>query len=244
MFRRKLGLLVNLGVSLILLLPTPTLANKNNLLGGYTASPKAKKVSQRRSVGGGTRSNCQNLFVKDDLTLLVPQEKVVHLTATNKPSFFFYTQVASTTPLAFTLVDPDQAEPLVEETLLVERTGSHQLTLPESVTLEPNKIYLWHIGIPCDNDPDTFQEVLGAAVEYSPISPEISAQLQLTTSPLEKAQIFASQGFWYDALYFAFRASSELRSSAYWQQLLSDIDIPTTNGQNAYEVGESSRIDN
>ena len=227
MFRPQLGLLSNLGLALLLLLPTSGLAK--SLLGRYTSSPTAKKVYQRRNAVGGSRSDCQSPLAKNSLTLLVPEEKVVHQTATNHPSFLFYAQAASTIPLEFTLVDPDVTEPLVEEPLYVKQQGYHQVTLPESVKLEPNQTYLWHIAIPCANDPENFWSVLAAAVEYVPLSAKITQKLQHTDADLEKAQIYASNGIWYDAIDFANRARSELKSSTYWQQLLSDINISTTN---------------
>ncbi len=90
--------------SCFLLLSSSTLAQ--DLLGGYTASEDAKKVDQRRSVAGGSRASCQSPLVKESLTLLVPEEKVVHYTATNRPSFLFYSAI-STIPLEFTLVAPE-----------------------------------------------------------------------------------------------------------------------------------------
>lgn len=222
MFPQKLRWSTSLGIILILASPLTTLAN--NSLGGYEASSKAKKTSQRRSVAGGTRSpRCQTSFANEDLTLIVPQEKVVHRTATNNPSFFVYSQVSTKAPIIFTLVDPEVAEPLVEKSLAIEKPGYYKIKLPSSVKLEPHKVYLWHIAIPCSNNPNLFQEVLEAAVEYIPLSVALSTQLERANSPLEKSQIYAQEGIWYDALDLANRV--RLQMPQYWQQLLADISI-------------------
>lgn len=240
MFQRKLRWLTSLEVILILSLPLtiakssrsqmlPKLHKErmtltNNSLGGYEASPKAKKTSQRRSVAGGTRSPvCQNLIANGDLTLVVPPEKVVHLTATNNPSFFFYSKVSTKVPVVYTLIDPEVAEPLVEKTLAIEKPGYYKIETPPSVKLEPQKTYLWHIAIPCSNNPDVYQEVLKAAVEYVPLSLSISTKLERANSPLEKSRIYATEGFWYDALYFANYVRPQIPQ--YWQQLLADISF-------------------
>ncbi|MDJ0635079.1 MAG: DUF928 domain-containing protein [Xenococcaceae cyanobacterium MO_188.B29] len=214
---------IGLFISIFLLSSLPTLANRS--IGNYETDTDNKKTYQRRSVAGGSRSDCQSPLVDNSLTLLVPQEKAVHKTATNQPSFFFYSQAALSTPLTFTLVDLDVAEPLVEEPLYVKQPGYHQVKLPKEVKLEPNKTYFWHIAIPCANEPENFWDVLGASVEYSPISLELSNQLQVTASPQEKADIYASNGIWYDAVDLANRARSNPDYSGSWQQLLDDIEL-------------------
>ena len=225
MLRLKPRLLLGLEAILILSVPLASLAN-NNSLGGYEASPKPKQSSQRRSVAGGTRSYCQNLLADGDLSLIVPEEEVVHRTATNRPSFFFHSQVASSTPLKFTLVNPKIAEPLVETSLLIEKPGYYKIKLPDSVSLEPQRTYLWHLAIPCSNNPAIFQEVLVSAVEYSPVSSPISTRLERANSLVAKSQIYARQGIWYDALDLAHRARSQ--TPQYWQQLLANISLSSS----------------
>lgn len=199
-----------------------------NLLGGYTASPDAKKVDQRRSVAGGSRSDCQSTLVKDSVTLLVPEEEVVHNTASSSPTFFFETKLPSDRPWKFTLVAPDEIEPLTESVLLAKQPGVYQINLPSEVQLEPNKTYLWNIAIPCSNDPENYREVLSSAVEYTPTDDELVYRLKQADSTREKASIYASSGIWYDALKMAYLSRKQSQSSQYWQQLLSDISISTT----------------
>lgn len=215
---------IGLFISIFLLSALPTLANRS--LGNHqTSSDNPQKIYQRRSAAGGSRSDCQSPLGNNSLTLVVPKEKVVHKTATNHPSFFFYSQAALATPLKFTLVDLDVAEPLVEEPLYVKKPGYHQITLPKEVKLKPNKTYFWHIAISCANEPENFWDVLGASVEYNPISLAVSKQLELTDSLPKKADIYAHNGIWYDAVDLANHARSEPDASGSWQQLLNDIEI-------------------
>ena len=91
---------IGLFIGIFLLSSLPTLANRS--IGNYKRNSTAKKTYQRQTTSGGSRSDCQSPLAKNSLTLLVPQEKVLHQTATNHPSFFFYAQVASTYPLTAT----------------------------------------------------------------------------------------------------------------------------------------------
>ena len=149
----KKGLLTRvLTLSSVFLGPIATVADANNLLGSYNPPPP-EKVDQRRTLGSGSRSNCQSPLVKDSLTLLVPSEAVVHYTSSNNPSLYFYAQTASTVPLIFNLVipEPNNDNPIVEETLVIEQPGIQQIKLPAEVELETNQVYLWQIGLPCGN---------------------------------------------------------------------------------------------
>lgn len=205
-------------------------ASTANGLRSINTSPINRKVDQRKSSSGGTRSECQSNVIKDSLTLLVPDEKIVHQTATDNPSFLLYSKVSTRT--IFTLVDPDVAEPLVEKLLIIDQPGYHQVDLPQSVHLKANKTYSWHIAIYCLNDSENYREILGAAVKYVPLSPKILTQLRLTKSLEEIAIIYAKEGMWYDAINFANRAYSESPSSRYWQQLLTEIGL--SGNQEAY----------
>lgn len=206
------------------LISVPSLGN--NLLGDYEVPPNAKKVAQRRSNrAGGSRSNCENPLVKNSLSLLVPEEKVIHKTAKENPSLFFYSQFATNTPIEFTLVDPNVAEPLVEETLQIKKPGYHQITLPEEIKLEPNKTYLWHIGIHCSNDEENFWEVLGAAIEYTPISAGMKGELEKAESVVEKANIYLGNGIWYDALSLLKSKDNSVQVNNYVEKLLESVNI-------------------
>ena len=187
------------------------IANKAeaNLLGKYQTSFKpARKVEQTRTVGSGSRSNCESSLQSNSITLLVPEEEVVHLTSNPRPSLFLHSMVASTLPFKFTLVDPQVAQPLVEQTFSVKQPGIKKLSLPESTELERGKVYLWYVAIPCGEDPEKYQEVLGAAIERVPVARSIKTQLQSAETAAQTAAVYAKGGIWYEALEFAIQDSS------------------------------------
>ncbi|VEP12090.1 conserved hypothetical protein [Hyella patelloides LEGE 07179] len=191
-----------------------TLANTDTWLEGYNVSSTPKRTYQRRNTSaGGSRSYCQNPLRGKSLTLLVPEEKVVHQTVSKNPAFFFHSQSTTTIPLIFTLVDPEEIEPLVEKSLSISQPGYHKVVIPQEVKLKPGKIYSWHIAIPCAEAPENFREVLTASVELGFVSPEIAQRIEKTNSPSLKSLLYAREGIWYDAINFWKKAEGSIARS-------------------------------
>ncbi len=160
--------------------------------------------------------------------MLVPESRVVHYTTRSQPSFYLYAQETSNIPLKFNLVipDPTAKNPIAEGTLVIEQTGLYELKLPADVKLETGQIYLLQVGIPCSNEPEQIDQVLRAAVQKVPVSAQLSTQLELANSPLEKAQSYASSGIWYDAISLGIKqAQTSSESTNYVQQLIQEVGI-------------------
>ena len=183
----------------VLLLSSLPSLGANQLFRNFPISDNPKEVYQKKSTTvGGSRFYCENPLGQKNMELVVPDENVVHLTASTTPSFYYFSEGAASEPLIFTLVALDQAEPLVEETLIISEAGYHKITLPTQIKLEPGKTYIWNIAIPCSNDPENFREILRAAVQYIPPSPELLEKIQNANSQGEKIQIFTEEIMWYD----------------------------------------------
>ena len=100
---------------------------------------RAKNIEQRRTLGSGTRSQCEITFPPSSITLLVPNTKVAHKTASSQPSFYVQTKVGNKTPLNFTLVDPKVSKPVVESVITVSKPGIKKIELPNQTKLEQKK---------------------------------------------------------------------------------------------------------
>ncbi|MGL4881589.1 MAG: DUF928 domain-containing protein [Waterburya sp.] len=189
---------------------TEALAGSGSL-GNYTSSQKPKRVEQRRTIGSGSRSNCHNKLPKNSITLLVPEAEVAHKTSLTRPSFFVKSNLTKKTPLKFTLVNPQVAKPIVEVNLSLLQKGITKIDLPQPIKLEPEKIYLWYVAIPCQNSHNNnqSQEVLSSSVKLSPLSPTMRNQLQSIDTDLEAAMFYAQNGFWYEALNLSVQNNSD-----------------------------------
>lgn len=191
-------------------------------LEGYVPADNPQKVEQRRSVGSGSRSNCHSSIERNSVTLLVPESEVVHRTTWDRPTLFVSAERSSKIPFKFTLVDPQTAETLVERDFVVSEPVE-AIELPQSTQLELGKVYLWYVAIPCENNPDEYREVLGAALERVKPSQSLAARLRQTNEPAQAASIYASNGFWYEALEIALNNSEH---SDYLERLLGSANLP------------------
>ena len=112
----------------------------------------------------------------------------------------------------------------------MKNPGIQEIRLPPEVTLEMDKVYVWLIAIPCTNNPQKSSQVLRAAVKRVPVSAQLANQLQLADSSLEKSQIYAKHGIWYDALTFSDPESPDyIESVKYIQQLGREVGIIDTH---------------
>lgn len=186
-------------------------------LGDYTSSDQPKKVEQRRTVGSGSRSFCQSSLPENSISLLVPEAEVVHKTSVSRPSFFLQSNVALKTQLKFTLINPQVPQPIVENTFLIPRPGIKKIELPKSINLKEGEVYLWYVAIPCvNNDSGQYQDILSSSVEFVPVSAKVQTNLESVHTDVEAANIYAENGFWYEALELSIKNNSE-----YLQELLS-----------------------
>lgn len=220
-----------------------TLKAKANLFGDYVSN-EPQEVEQRRTVGTGSRSNCQSNITKNSVSLMVPKQGVVHHTSVEKPSFFLIAnQVSSAEPFKFTLIDPQTATTLVEKTFFISE-GIEQIELPESTRLKSGKVYLWRVTIPCTNNPNEDREVLGAAVKRRKPSSRVKTQLHRSKSNSEKAAIYARNGFWYEALEMAVRERNRARredkdnSYDYLNRLLNSAELNFPETAELYQTSK------
>lgn len=191
---------VSLISGILVLSSLPSLA-ANRWLRNFPVSSNPKKVYQKnKTTVGGSRFYCQNPMGDKNLELVIPEESVVHLTASESPSFYYYSEGGVNDSLIFSLVDLDKTEPLVEKPLIVSKAGYHKISLPPEVKLKSGKTYIWNIAIPCSNDPENFREVLRAGVKYMSPSSKLTKKIQDASSEDEKIQIYTEEGIWYDAI--------------------------------------------
>ena len=109
------------------LLPISAVANDNEPNRIFNPPPpgKVERIAQKRTLGSGSRSNCQSLLKKGSLNLLVPEQEIVHYTTSSNPSFYLDAEVAQKgISIVFKVVNPDPLanNPLVEKTFFIEKS--------------------------------------------------------------------------------------------------------------------------
>lgn len=189
--------------------------------------------------GTGSRDGCPAVNVP--LTAIVPIWRdasqiaaptyVGGLTASERPDFWFYVPYDLTNFKAEFILRDGAGEPIYQ---LASSDfsptnispGIVRLSLPATVApLEIGQVYQWSFRIYCNSEVPI---LLNGGIERLPLDSALSQQLE-TASPLDKARLYAENGFWYDAItvsgdYWRSRPREADAVNA-WKQLLQSLGI-------------------
>lgn len=170
----------------------PTLAGRMPIY----RPPKVGKPA--RSVGGGSRGPGDGFPA---LYVLVPDH--VAQSASDQPSLFWYVSDIPKTParFAFTLLDEEGIEPLVEATLEApKRAGIHRIKLSDyDVKLEPGTEYEWSVSIVPDPGERAKDIVSTGWIDCVERPSGLDARLT-SEGESRSIHVLADEGLWYDAL--------------------------------------------
>ena len=153
-----------------------------------------------RRVGGGSRSMAS--ATRPLLYALVPAH--VAWTKSEAPALFFYIDrlPGEGETLAFTLLDEDGAEPLVETKLgPLARPGVQGIELSEhGVALVPGPEYEWSVSLSFAGEERSADLVSSGWIVRRPPDPALAAALAGAESDAARVAALAAAGLWYDAL--------------------------------------------
>ncbi len=183
----------------------------------------------RRSAG--SRSDCPQI------TALVPElgkNRVLGLTAKERPTFWFAldfpseTRLASDLQLQFVMVDPETEADIVDINLpLPKQAGIITVTLSETnPALEVGARYGWRLQ--CIATSGNKKSAYGW-VERVDLNPNVEQELAIATSEGEKVTIYGKNGLWYETvtslgLMYQENPQDEI-IKADWLSLLTDIEL-------------------
>ncbi|MCT7984092.1 DUF928 domain-containing protein [Laspinema sp. A4] len=193
-----------------------------------------------RRIGGGSRGCSVTGDGPTDhaLTALVP-ETTMGLTVEAYPTFFWYLPPTSATGVEFVLMD-EKGEKVIYETTFRTKgeAGIVSLNLPENASLPPleiNDSYRWYFSIICNPEDRAADVYVQGWVRRIEASASLTEQLAATTSDLERAQVYARNGIWHEAIAMLAKLrrsnpnNADIRSE--WQELITSINL-----QNVAEV--------
>ena len=194
-------------------------AQSNQANQGYV--PPAKDREQQEATSSGSRGCSSEPVV---ITPLIPTDRTPTTISAN-PSFLFLVKENLNLPVYFSLVEPGIAEPLWKEELSVERAGVLSVAIPQSISLDVGKNYVWNLKVVCNpNRPSQSWYVRAIVKRVSP-STKLMQELTEASSKLEQAAILARNEIWYDAIYISYYTREEPEATSYFQQLLAQIGI-------------------
>ncbi|MBE9127373.1 MULTISPECIES: DUF928 domain-containing protein [unclassified Coleofasciculus] len=150
---KHLSYLGAFGVTLFLQVATFSLAvpqlKAQSLEVSLTFPPGKGVGAPARTGGGGRRSGLSCVQGNIPLTALTPTNNLI-TTASGNPTLFWYIPATKADSAELIVVDEEGNEVYLNTLALQNAPGVVELSLPEQVSLEPNKRYIWQFSIICN----------------------------------------------------------------------------------------------
>lgn len=199
------------------------------LLGVSEAYAEYKAPSTQRAPGGrtsssGTRGGCLGT-AKLPLITLAPQQHIGQ-TASTHPTFAWFVPNSPELKMVFSIYEysANGSLKMVKQIDLKTSPGIMKLSLPKDIPgLTIGKKYLWQVAIICNENYPSNDLVTRAELEVVQLQSNVKALLDTTKDPLQKVDIYASAGLWYDALDEALKTDNNLQSKKVVTSLLEDL---------------------
>lgn len=145
-------------------------------------------------------------------------------TAAEHPTFWFYVPHRSSSTATFVLQDQD-GNPIYQSDVALPKTaGTLSLTLPATVApLVVGKRYHWFFKLYCRSisPPDSFVD---GWIQRESLTSDLTQKLKTATLP-QQVQLYAANGFWFDALTTAAELRRTHSEDSAWADLLSAIGL-------------------
>ncbi|MEO1401199.1 MAG: DUF928 domain-containing protein [Cyanobacteria bacterium J06635_1] len=184
-------------------------------------------------VSNGSRNGCGEQY-EIPLTVLAPTTHVGQTTTTT-PTLTWFVPATDTYRVEvsfYTLDQQDQPNELVQ---LLEYVGNAsgivEFTLPTNESgLRADQRYLWQVRIACTPDSPIYDQSFVSVIDVKTPPAELTLALDRAQTPSEKADIYASAGYWYDALREARLSPDGLERNQLTQSLLAEL-VASESGQ-------------
>ena len=194
-------------------------------------TPNPDRGSASSTLSGGRRSAsasaCALNASEPDpaVTLLVPNGDS-GLTTEAQPILSWYIESKGTADMEFVLSHPNQAEPVYTQKMQ-SGTGLVEVALPEEAALEEGTRYRWTVFVDCNGG----ENQIHARSFVERVSGSAMTAANMHTNAIDRADAYASNGIWYDALntlISAYRTDSEISTLLEIRHLLAQAqtDVP------------------
>jgi hypothetical protein len=192
----------------------------------YAGDKEAPNQRMPRSNTGstGSRGGCSRVS-KVTLTALAPQ-KYIGQTVSTRPTFAWFVPDSQSYKMEFALYEytsGDKKE-LLKKVELDSKPGIMKLSLPESVPdLTVGKTYFWQVAVLCNENSPSADLRASAELEIIPLRTDVQRLLDTVKEPLQRADIYANSGLWYEALNEALKADNTPQSRTTISTLLEKL---------------------
>ena len=160
-------------------------------------------------LSSGTRDSCGENY-EVPLTVLAPTQHVGQTTTTT-PTLAWFVPTTDTYRIKLSLYTANENQPpeLLQQIQYVESgSGIVSFTLPEDTfQLNLGQRYLWEVNLACTPDSPMYSQLFISELDIQEPSATMISALTTAQTALERAEIYAGAGYWYDALREALIAS-------------------------------------
>jgi hypothetical protein len=223
---------------LSLFLSTGSLSN------GAIAAPTKKGyglgVPISSGTGGAVRSGLNSLVIP-----LAPDDG--GRTSSERPTFYWYLAKSANFPYKaiFELRDPSDRDGDVVYRVegIADKSGLYKFTLPSnSPSLKSEKVYIWQLRLRGSTASSNLQSI-GSIMLSKPKSDMQKAIAQAPTN-LEKAKIYSSYGYWFDALsIYTNQIETEPKNqTAYNMRTEMMLEVFTPKGADSEAIANAKRL--
>ncbi|WP_016948931.1 DUF928 domain-containing protein [Anabaena sp. PCC 7108] len=189
------------------------------------------KGSPQKTGGGATRGICQqveNSSPQPILTALIPATEK-ELTVAAYPTVLVKISESVTRKAELTLWDGEGNGIYQTIVDLTATPGITSFKIPKAAgALAVGKQYKWNLALICDPEERQRDIVLEGRLERVELSSALNSSLA-TASPLEKAQLYAQNGLWYDTVATLADLKRSLPQNtqigAEWHELLQSVGL-------------------
>ena len=196
--------------------------------------PPGRDAPREGTAGGGSRpvgSACgvsQSGVRGATLTALSPGRHL-GLTASARPKFLVYVPKTSAQTMELSLFDEQMNGVYQMNVPVANRTGLVNIELPENApSLVKDKPYYWTVALVCNKNERTEDIVVGGWIERSELNDNLKQQLA-KVGAVERASLYAKQGFWYDAVNTLVELQQKepqnVAIAASWTELLKSVGL-------------------
>jgi hypothetical protein len=213
----------------------------------YKKPTQTSAPDSRNTTSAASRGGCVN---KDNtqLTAIAPYSHVGQTTSTH-PTFAWFIPDGEYFPLEFHLLEnagtstgTSQAKiqaKIIYKQNLASSPGMMHLTLPHNQPgLAVGKKYRWQIVMRCTR---YLAVVTTAEMEVAAPTPELQTELSKISGTARRVDVYAKNGFWYDAFEISVKAA-EFQRAELQDKLIQDLVLLETNFNNPLSQKQGEKL--
>lgn len=194
---QKIEFWLTLAIALLVTLITPTFAQTNTNSTRIVYTPPDRKGTPPASNQTGSRGICP----KTEIPLLAMGGTSGYTqTISEFPTFWFYIPYTSDRISQGELELQDENAKTIDRISIALPTTPKIISIRLTQPLELNRPYRWYLAVNCSFDRFTSEGYVTGTIERILLPAEVERQVTIARSPLDRLQIYAQNGIWYDTL--------------------------------------------